>query len=201
MTFYAVELDICPTYGWQAGPSGNTRIVRLRNRHERRNAKASLAQHQFTLPFQNITNDEYLSYLKSAHMAMWAQLHSFLVKDWSDFEASLESLGNAPSGTTAVQLIKTYTWGPASRLRIITKPVAGAVIFQSGTPKAGSLDTATGLFTPSTSWTAGQPLTWTGEFMVPVRFNNDFLPMSIDNKSGSNFTMNGSVDLIEVFGE
>lgn len=209
MTFYAVELDIAPAYGWQAGPSGNTRIRALRNRHERRNSEASIAQHFFTLPFLNIRDSAYLEYLKSAHMAMYANLHSFLVKDFSDFRAVNESLGAAPGGTTAVQLVKTYvpdTWSllVPSRSRDITKPVAGTVIYQSGVAKAGTLDTLTGLFTPSTAWTEGAPLTWTGEFRVPVRFNNDYMPMTIDNRiegDNGNYAMNGSVELIEVIGE
>lgn len=198
MTFYAVELEgVCPAYGWQAGPSGNTQITTLRNSHERRNAKADIARHYFNLPFQNIESLDYLQYLKAAHMAMYAMTHSFLVKDWLDYACAAESLGTAPSGTTAVQLKKTYTFGPASRSRNITKPVAGAVIYQNGVAKAGTLDTDTGLFTPDTDWNAGAALTWTGEFRVPVRFNNDYMPMTLDNPG----RVNGSVELIEVFGE
>lgn len=201
MTFYAVELDICPSYGWQGGPSGNTEIQMQRNAHERRNARADVHRHYFNLPFAAIETPDYLLYLKSAHMAMYAQTHSFLVKDWLDFEATLEPLGNAPSGSTAVQLKKTYVFGPASHVREITKPVAGAQVFQNGVLKAGTLDTATGLFTPTTAWTAGQPLTWTGEFRVPVRFNNDYMPMTIDTKSGGHHLVSGNVELVEVFGE
>lgn len=205
MTFYAVELDICPAYGWQGGPQGDTRIVKLRNRHERRNANTELAQHLFTLPFSNITSEDYLLYLKNAHMAMHAMLHSFLVKDWLDFNVTGQSLGDAPSGSTPVQLVKTYPFGPVIRSRPITKPVAGLVVYQdtgSGpVVKPGTTDPLTGIFTPTTGWTAGADLTWTGEFRVPVRFNNDYMPMSIDNKSGQRHIVNGSVDLIEVFGE
>lgn len=208
MAFYAQELQgVVPAFGWMAGPSGNTRIITLRNRHERRNADSSLAQHTFTLPFKNIRDEAYLQYLKAAHMVMYAQLHSFLVKDWLDNECTNESLGEAPSGTTPVQLIKTYSALGATRARDITKPVTGAVIYQdtgSGpVAKPGTLSGLTGLFTPTTSWAEGADLSWTGHFRVPVRFNNDYMPMSIDDKFGTNggFAVNGSIELIEVFGE
>lgn len=207
MTFYAVELDICPAYGWQAGPSGRTRIRALRNGHERRNAEASIARHTFLLPFLNIRDADYLEYIKAAHMSMWAMKDSFLVKDWLDYQVVNQSLGSAPSGSTAVQLVKTYVpenWAGVVpvRTRDITKPVSGAVIYQSGSPKEGTLDTTTGLFTPSTAWTEGQPLAWTGEFRVPVRFNNDYMPMSLDSRMGDgDAAVNGSVELIEVLGE
>ena len=65
-------------------------------------------------------------------------------------------------------------------VRTIKKPVS-ATVYQAGVPKAGTLDTTTGLFTPTTNWTAGQPLTWTGPFDVAVRFSNDSLPATWDN--------------------
>lgn len=202
MTAYAIELDICPAYGWQGGPELSTRVVGLRNGHERRNANWDLVRHRFVLPFQNITDQSYLNDLKSAFLAMRGQLHSFLVKDWSDFEAVGESLGNAPAGTAAVQLQKISSFGIASYTRQITKPKSGTVtVYQAGVEKAGSLDTTTGFFTPSTSWTEGQSLTWDGEFYVPVRFASDLLPMTIDNKSGASHVLNGSIELVEVFGE
>ena len=202
MTFYNIELDICPAYGWVGGPQGDTRIRRLNNRHERRNANGDDVCHVFTLPFANITNADYLAYLKAAHMAMWAQLHSFLVKDWSDYRATNESLGAAPAGTAAVQLTRSYHFGPVTRVREITKPIAsGLVVRQNGSVKAGAVDPLTGQFVPTTAWTEGAALTWSGEFRVPVRFNSDFLPMSIDSMSQGQHVMNGSVDLIEVFGE
>lgn len=207
MSFYEVELDICPGYGWQGGPAGDTYIARLRGRQEYRVSRADDDQHTFVLPFNNILTEDYAQYLKSFHQAMYAMTHSFLVKDWLDFELDGSSQGTAPSGTTPVQLQKVYTVYAgavpiATRTRDITKPVAGTVIvLQNGVAKAGTYSTTTGLFTPSTSWTLGAALTATGEFRVPVRFNNDYMPFSIDNKNGNQHIVNGSVELIEVFNE
>lgn len=208
MTFYAVELDnVCPAYGWQGGPNGDTLVVALRGRQEYRVSRAEDDQHSFILPFQNIVHEEYARYLKSFHMAMYARTHSFLVKDWLDFELDGDSQGVAPSGSTPVQLRKVYNVYAggtliATRSRDITKPVAGTVVmYQGGVAKAGTYSTTTGLFTPSSAWTPGAALTATGEFRVPVRFNNDYMPFSIDNKSSGQHVVNGSVELIEVFGE
>lgn len=203
MTFYAYELEICSGFGLQIGTTGNTEVETQRNGHERRNALGDVMLHSYILTLNNVTGSVYLEKLKTAHFVFYARAHSFLVKDPIDHACTDESLGNAPSGTTAVQLIKTYgIEGIASYVREITKPVAGAVVYQNGVAKAGTLDTLTGLFTPTTSWTAGQPLTWTGEFRVPVRFNSDFCPVTVDSKGQSGqFFVNGSVELIEVTGE
>lgn len=201
MTFYAIELEnVCPAYGWQGGPEGDTEILPAKNRHEYRNSHGDLIRHRFVLPFQNIPSEDYLAYLKAAHVAMYARRHSFLVKDWLDWLAVSEPL-ETPDGSDAVQLTRTYTFGPVSRTRPITKPVAGAVVYENGIAKAGTLDTLTGLFTPDDPWASESTLTWSGEFRVPVRFDNEFLPFSIDNASRGQHVVNGQVDLVEVFGE
>lgn len=200
--FINTVLDIGPSYGWQAGPSVQVRIVALRSGMESREILQDQQRHSFTLPFSAITNAEYLSKLKSAFMVCGGPGHSFKVRDWSDYSASSESLGTAPSGTTPVQLVKTYRFGPQSHARTITKPdPATLVVTQGGTPKAGTVDPLTGLFTPSTSWTGGAALAWSGQFWVPVRFVNDAMLMAIPTKSDSGLMLDGSVDLIEVFGE
>lgn len=204
--FIDSELDIGPSYGWQFGPGFNTLIKPLRNRHERRKIQQDQAGHSYTLPFSKIKQQSYLEKLKAAFMVAHGAGHSFKVRDWSDYTATAAPLGTAPAGSTPVQLVKVYTFGAGSHSRIITKPKAGAVVYQNtgGGPvaKAGTLNTLTGLFTPTTAWTGGAALTWTGEFYVPVRFANDVMPMSIPSNYGAEgFAVEGSVDLVEVFGE
>lgn len=201
MTFVNIELDICPAYGWQGGPEFNTRVVSLRNSHERRNANAGIGRHRFMLPFLNISESAYMTEIHSVFNAVRGRLHSFAVKDWTDHTATNESLGDAPTGSTAVQLTKTYTAGSASYVRDITKPVSGAIIYENGTPKTGTLDVLTGLFTPDDPWASEAVLTWSGQFRVPVRFNTDTLMSSIDNVRGDGYAINLSLELIEVFGE
>lgn len=203
MAFYPVEIDVCPAYGWTGGPSVVVDIKKLRNRHEKRNAPNQLIERRYILPFQNVHDDEYLEGITALFISMYGPLHSFLAKDFSDFQALNESLGNAPSGSTPVQLIKSYSVpnGPV-HTRDITHPTAGAVIYQAGVPKAGTYSQTTGLFTPSTAWTLGEPLTWTGQFRVNVRLESLYLPASIDNRNpGGRYLMNGSAELVEVFSE
>lgn len=205
--FIDVELSIGPSFGWQGGPGAKVRVLTLRNQHERRNIEQDLPRHSFSLPFRKIRNTDYLAKLKNAFAVCHGPGHSFKVRDWSDYQATAEALGAAPSGTTAVQLARTYSFGTQTLVRPITKPDATSVGVYQNTgsgpvAKPGTVDPLTGLFTPSTAWTAGAALTWTGRFFVPVRFVNETLPMSIPSNYGSEgFAIEGSVDLIEVFGE
>lgn len=195
------ELDPCVSWGFAGGPERATRIVSLSNGRERRNARWSNSRRRWTLPFQNITPGDYADIL-AMFEACDGQNDGFLFRDPLDHVATLESLGNAPAGSAAVQLIKTYTKGGRTRTRDITRPLAtGFTLYQAGVAKAGTLDTTTGLFTPTTAWTEGEALTWSGEFRVPVRFANDWLPFSIDDRAGGEFAINGSVEIIELVGE
>lgn len=214
MTAYAYVLEnVCPAYGWQGGPAGNTEIVEQRNRHERRNAIGDEAIHTFSLPFANIQKQNYLLYLKHVHMVMYGRTHSFLVQDWLDYQGADESLGAAPSGTTSMQLRKGYHIRDrnggliASRYRDITKPDPDTVVVQMANgiggwnAVAGEVDPITGLFTPDSAWTEGRAVRASFEFWVPVRFDNDDLPMTIDTRGEGEFLVSGSVELREVFGE
>lgn len=200
MTFYAEEIDACPAYGWQGGPTSDVLIRMLRNRHERRNKRGDLMQHSYTLPFQNISSLEYFEEIKSAFMAMGGPHDTFLVKDYWDHTAENTSLGPAPGALIPVQLGKTYTFGSASYFRPINKPLAGAVVYENGVPKSGTYSLLTGLFTPDSDWEVGE-LTADFEFRVQVRFSDFSLMPSIDSRSGDRYLMNGSCSLIEVFGE
>jgi uncharacterized protein (TIGR02217 family) len=206
MTFYAAEIYACPTYGWQGGPSVVVEIKSLRSRREKRDRKTDWYQHSYILPFQNIKTQEYLDYIKSVWMALGGPTDSFLVKDYGDFMAAAQPLGVAPADSTPIQLVKVYSpWdfvGAPSKTRKITKPVDGTVvIYENEVPKAGTTDSLTGLFTPTTPWTPAAIVTADFEFRVPVRFDQFSLPSTIDTRSGSSHISNGSVTLLEVYGE
>lgn len=200
--FIDAELDICPAFGWQGGPSFNTRVITTQSWLERRNANNIQCRHNYSLPLQNIIDADYLTLLKQVFMACRGQLHSFLVKDYSDYEAVNDVFGEGDGTTKTFQLSKTSTFGSASYVRTITKPLAGSSVTVNGVVTAVTIDVTTGIVTFSAAPASGAILRWTGEFRVPVRFNSDILNTTIDNKSNQgDFLINGSVDLIEVFGE
>jgi uncharacterized protein (TIGR02217 family) len=201
---YDVEIDISPAFGWQSNVVWNTEVVPMRYGREYRNAIWTRPKHSFILPLQNITSADYRLFLKSLFLTMRGQTFAFLGHDRSDDQAVGADLGDAPSGSAAVQLRKLSVSGTAEYERIIERPVAGTVtVYQDGVEKAGTIDTETGLFTPDTAWTEGLPLTADFHFRVPVRFASDVLSMTIDERFGGDgdYAMNGSVELVEVFGE
>lgn len=197
MTIIATRLSAKVEAGFSAVVGFSTRVTELKTGYERRNANWVNPKRRYTARTAGWNATMRAELLNLAHAAR-GSLYSWLFKDWNDYSVTAQSLGNAPSGSTAVQLVKTYTYGSETYTRTITKPVASTVtVYQNGIPKAGTLDDTTGLFTPTAAWTAGQPLTWTGEFVVPVRFASDDIEFVLPHRDIAEVVC----ELVEVFGE
>lgn len=200
MTFYATTIPPEAAFGFQGGPEFSTNIKAMASGREKRNADWAQCKHKYTAPFQNITNANYLL-IKAVHLGMRGRLHTFLFQDKADYQASAEQFGTGDGATKIFQLSKTSNaGGGATYTRVITKPdvMSGIVIRVNGVVTAATVDSTTGLVTFSSAPAGGAVLTWTGNFYVHVRFDNDSLPFSIDDRSGSTYIQNGSIDLIEV---
>jgi uncharacterized protein (TIGR02217 family) len=202
MTVIETRLSPKVEAGFTAVPVWNTRVVSLRNGHERRNAQQTMPKRRFSARYAKFTRAERGEMLNVV-MATLGQTYAFLFKDWSDFDVTGQSLGVAPSGSTAVQLVKTYTFGSQTLTRTITRPVAATVVVYqadgSGNPiaKAGTVSATTGLFTPSTAWTAGRALTADFQFDLPVRFATDEVEFVLPHRDIAEV----NCELVEVFGE
>ena len=196
MAFIETRMDEDVAYGFQAVPGYNTLVVELDNGKEARNANWTRAKRKYSAMYQNFTPAEFAILLATFH-AVCGRAYGFRFKDHTDFEVTAGALGNTPGANSdPVQLVKVYTFGAQTKTRTITKPnSAGFTLYQNGIAKAGTLDTATGLFTPSTAWTAALPLTWTGTFDVPVRFASDEMPSSYETVNA----ITTSAELVEDF--
>lgn len=172
MSIIETRLSARLEVGLSVVPARMTDVQQLRSGMEHRNSRWANARRRFTTRYAKLPHDAR-DELLHLWMACEGMTYGFLLQDPSDPKATNQSLGNAPSGTTPVQLVKTYSYGSRTHTRTITRPLSTAVVYQSGVAKAGTVDTTTGIFTPSTSWSAGSPLTWTGQFLVPVRFATD----------------------------
>lgn len=195
-----VEIVVHPAYGWLVEPMFNTKVWTLRSGHEDRDARNSLVRHRFMLPMRNIPNDEYLLNIKAAFLSTQGMRYSFLAKDETDYLALDEPFGVGDGVETVFQINKVSTFGPLSYERVITRPV-GATVKVDGIAAAPTIDTATGLVEFAVPPAAAAVLTWSGQFRVPARFNSDALPMSIARPRAHQHGMDGTIELIEVFGE
>lgn len=192
------ELNICPGFGWQGGPEFSTLVKEMQSGHERRRQRWEYAKHRFLLPFAAIEDGAYLTHIKSVFLACRGMAYAFWAKDFTDFRVEQMPFGVGDGVETDYPLTIRYTFGPAEYLRQVSRPI-NATVYVNGMPDSGvTWDAATRSIKFAAPPTG--PLTWSGEHRVLVRFANDVLPMSIDNRFASGpYAMSGSVELIEVW--
>ena len=89
----------------------------------------------------------------------------FRIRDYSDYQAGSSGVVTQLTSTT-FQLGKTYTKGSATYTRKITKPVSAISVSGGGTY---TVDYTTGIITKVSG---ANPTGWTGEFDIPVQFEN-----------------------------
>ncbi len=144
------------------------------------------------------------------YRAHYGSLLPFRFKDWSDYQASDDNFGTGNGATLAFQLSKTYdpsnillnVPGTVVYVRPITLLTVGVapVIKVDGVTKTVTTDytiSSSGLVTFVSAPANLKPLTWTGEFDVPVRFDG---PLQIIMNE-SDITAIGSLPIREVIGE
>lgn len=203
-------IQACEAYGWNGGPEHKTRISQLAGSlRERRNAQWQQPQHFFSLPFQNITQPQYAP-IKQMHMNRRGRWGVFLYADRLDRTLDNEVFAVADAGQTEFQLSKWSVIEGVSYQREIYalyRPLddgsaedATPTITVDGSPAVDmTVDHDRGILIFDTPMTGGEILRATTDcFSLWVRFDNDRLPFSIDNKSGGEFVVNGSVDLLEM---
>jgi uncharacterized protein (TIGR02217 family) len=194
--FNETRLLDCVAYGSQFGQEFNTRIVTLKSGFERRNIDWSMPLGRYSVLFQAL-NPEGHQAVRAAHMASMGSAIPFRFKDWTDYQAENELIGLATGDPQELQLTKSYTFGALKLERVIKKPVADTVeLYADGVSIGVSVDETTGIV--SFVADAASEITWTGEFDVPVRFENDRLDFDPAAKSGGSFLLTGDVDIVEV---
>lgn len=191
------ELEICPSFGWQGGPEFSTLIKTLRSGRERRRPLWDIVRHRYSLPFQNIRRSEQYEELKRIFLACRGSAYPFFVIDRSDYAAENEQFAIGDGAETDFDLSITYPFGDYEYVRPIYHP-RGATYTVNGVPATATYNETTRKVEFAVAPADLSVIRWSGEFRTLVRFSNDTLPMSIDNRSGADFVMNGSVDLWEV---
>lgn len=196
MAFIETRLLDCVSYGTAGGPTWLTRKVSLRSGIIRRNPLRSRPIYRFQLVYRNLEPADHVEVI-NAFNACFGGVHSFRLKDWSDYIADDELLSVLGTGSPqTVQLSKIYEFGNQNISRPIRKPVDGSVTMtDDGAPLSVSVDYTTGMATFTAS--NGGVLRWSGEFDVPVMFEDDQLSFSFDNRSASGLFLTSDVSLME----
>jgi uncharacterized protein (TIGR02217 family) len=196
MSFIEARLLDCVAYGTEGGPTWDTRRVGLKSGIVRRNPKHSRPIYRFSVIYQNLDESSHSAVIDAFNACMGG-VSAFRIKDWSDFEAFNEVLPVLGTGAPQeVQLVKSYTFGSTSIARPIRKPVAATVTMTAnGAPQAATIDPTTGIATFTAP--SGHVLRWSGQFDVPVMFEDDALSFTMGNRSSQGLFLTANVSLVE----
>lgn len=195
MAFIETRLLDCVSYGTAGGPTWATRRVGIKSGVIRRNPRRSRPMYRFQILYQNLLESDHAEVI-AAFNACMAGVHGFRIRDWSDYQASDEFVTLGTGAPQSVQLAKLYEFGVQNVSRPIRKPVSGTVTLTAdGLPQAASIDYTTGIAT----FTAplGDIVRWSGQFDVPVMFEDDELFFVAESRSGNSLVLTSNVNLLE----
>lgn len=182
MTFHEIQFPTDIAYGAQGGPQYSTAVVAMASGFEQRNQNWAAARSSWNVA-SGLKNQTQLNTLVAFFRGRKGRAYGFRFKDWSDYSATGQALGNGDGTNRVFQLTKSYTSGPSTEVRTIKKPVSGTVkVYLAGVLQSSgfTIDTTTGLITFTTAPTSGTAVTADFEFDVPVRFDTDQMAVSLE---------------------
>lgn len=191
--------------GSRGGPTYLTNVVVKDSGAEIRNARWSYPRFSWDVAFGIRTSSD-LEQVHHLHHICRGRLTGFRFKDHLDYKScninattvcTNVSLSTGTGSASTFQLVKRYSYGGYSRKRIIRKPVSGTVRLTTGTNPVSTAAYTVNHVTGKITFSVAQPssLVKAGfQFDVPVRFDVDFLPSSLDEVSYGSMT----IPLIEI---
>ena len=180
--FHEVQFPPDISYGASGGPGYLTTVVTTVSGHERRNANWVAARGKWNVA-HGLKKREQVAALIAFFRARRGRAYGFRFKDWTDYQALAQPLGQGDGETQTFQLVKIYNSGGEIEVRIITKPIDGTVkIYRNGIEAVSGweLDTTTGLVTFASAPELEEQITADFEFDVPVRFDSDQMDITIE---------------------
>ncbi|MBL0319522.1 MAG: DUF2460 domain-containing protein [Alphaproteobacteria bacterium] len=168
------------SYGAVGGPQFSTDTIRMQSGKEQRNRNWKQARLRYQVSF-SLRTQKQMETLLSFFYARGGRAEGFRFKDWSDYCVCGQVLGTGDGSHRQFQLVKGY----GTYQRNVCKPVEGTVKVYVNHQKlvAGySMDATKGILLLDAPLPPASQLSADFEFDVPVRFNADYLPISMDGK-------------------
>jgi uncharacterized protein (TIGR02217 family) len=182
MSFHDVRFPVDISFKSNGGPEFSTSVAQLGSGYEQRNINWSKSRNRYNVSWGVKTNEQ-LQALISFFYARQGKAYGFRYKDWSDFISARTLIGTGDAGgETEYQIFKQYNSGAENYIRNLNKPIEATVqawINEISTT-AFTVDDETGLITFNSAPPENEWVEVACEFDVPVRFDIDYLPTSLD---------------------
>lgn len=187
MAFHDEQFPPVIAQGAQAIAGFSTGIVTSSGGHEQRLGNWATPRRRWNVGTGLRRRDD-VDTLRAFFIARAGRLHAFRFKDWADYAVARQAIGTTDGGDATFPIVKTYTSGPTSVNRSITRPVSGTVQVWVNTVSialgAGAgqftVNLGTGVITlgATLAATTGQVVEAACEFDVPARFDSDDIALT-----------------------
>ncbi len=169
-------------YGSSGGPVFSTVITTNAAGYEKRNQQWQHPRAVYNVA-HGVKHQAQLETLIAFFRAHHGRAQAFRFKDWCDYRAVGQPLGDGDGNQVRFALVKHYDSGDLRYTRTLTHPVAGSVAFYvDGVPYDDiTLDEVTGEVVCDVAPASGAVITADTEFDVPVRFETDQLMARLDD--------------------
>jgi uncharacterized protein (TIGR02217 family) len=172
------------SYGAKGGPGFKTEIFTSASGFEQRSVLWAISRAEYDISF-GIRDEDDMKEVITFFYNMRGRATGFRFKDWSDYQLKDENIGTADGVQTVFPITKTYTLGAGSYVRDIFKIKTGAIsnvrvndVLVAPVDYVVNHDQGTITFnaTPAT----GAVVIDCEEFHVPVRFDTDQIPVTLE---------------------
>lgn len=159
--------------GWSSRPAFSTYIKKMRGGAEFRNRQWRHPLRQFTAQYRHKSQAYLIDEVVTLSYEVGGSHLAFRAKDWSDYEARDEFVAVGDGATWWFRLSKRY----GEYDRRILKPVPTTVTIKVNgdvvNPNSYVVDGVNGTVIFGYPPSSGAHVEWSGEFHVPVRFEDD----------------------------
>jgi uncharacterized protein (TIGR02217 family) len=187
MAFHDVQFPDSIAQGAQVTPGFSTSLVMSSGGHEQRVGNWSLPRRAYDVG-TGLKRRTDTQALLAFWIARGGRLHGFRFKDWSDYEMARQAIGTTDGADATWPLFKSYTSGPTTVQRPITRPVSGtvqvwvnnvAIALGAGAGEF-QVNLATGVITlgATLAATTAQAIEAACQFDVPARFDSDEIALT-----------------------
>lgn len=188
------------SFGSAGGPTYNTAISRSKSGRVITNENWAYPLHRYNVQHA-IKKQSQVEQLLAFFHVVGGMGKGFRYKDWIDFKSCPVNstpthndmvIGTGNGSLTSFQMTKTYVWGSYNRVRLIKKPVSGTILVgKAGVLQSSgfTVDYTTGIITFTVAPTAGQSISWGGEFDVPCQFGTDDFVASVEDYDNINMEL------------
>lgn len=189
----------------RGGAEFSTTVIRTRGGKAYRNVNWQQELQRWELSF--FDSIAVVESIRAFHRARFGRAQSFLLFDHDDSSVTGVTLGTGTGALTTFQLVKPYSNGAVTYTRTITKPKVNSIrIYKDGVIQPTGWNTnavintepftplADGIITFTSAPANGVMITADFEFYFPVRFEEDYLPKSLETHGANTLDTVGIVE-------